>query len=609
MNFSFGIGVQLLTIYLSLVSSWSSPHNFYRPTAVSSLGRSHGVFFYSTGNGYSRHRVCGPIGPSVRDGRLTSTLGDVVSSSFTSTDATLYSSFLLALEGAVSSVDNLRKIQRLGENLFAGILSVAILQGAVALGQYRTNPTGQLIVPPGRTIGVAHPKTTAVSVSNQTLIPRGSSSTLLMKEGPTTATLLANASAVIAQSATTTTPSTTSDFPNSTKLSSGTSRYARTLNRINRWLVLLVPWIGRQFSFLLSRNTHFFHLAFIFVFSRIFDSPYYWSFRLQRLKGKVFQRDMSSTITVPSGGDGETMDARTTETLESKHTRRWTVSRPIQNLVVLGDSLAVGLGSVDIFDANKNNTLDYDLIQNLDTDTPSDETGPIFPRVLAETLAEKEGIDVAWRSAGVDGGNAQHIQDFCLEVLKDEVEQGRPPQLVVVLCGINDLKLYMSKPWWGGNPGPRAFRQRLRTLIDSIHAFAPEATIVLPAIPTQMFHKNSPMNIFPFNFVMDSLIGFWDSQKMGVANRVLDGEDDIFAPATFSNLGAGKSQKGRVLYIRTEPNDVLKWYNLPNPLGEPPTSSSLDHRKDEGLIAADGVHPNAKCYALWAKTLADQLLP
>ncbi|KAG7354421.1 GDSL-like lipase/acylhydrolase family protein [Nitzschia inconspicua] len=607
MKFSFVLGVHLLTTYLSLASSWSSPHNFHRFLAVSSLGRSNGVFFFSSG--FSRHRDHGPIGTSVRDGRLTSKLGDVISSSVMSTDATILSSLFVALEAAVSSVDNLRKIQRFGENLFAGILSVAVLQGVVALGQYRTNPSGQLIVPPGRTIGVAHPKTKTIPVANQNIIPRGSSSTLLVKEEPTTATLLANTSAVIAQSATTTTPSTTSEIPNSAKLSSGTSRYARTLNRINKWLVLLVPWIGRQFSFLLSRNTHFFHLAFIFVFSRIFDAPHYWSFRLQRLTKGVVSRDTTSTMPVSSGGGAISMDTRTTETLESKNTRRWTVSRPIQNLVVLGDSLAVGLGSVDIFDANKNNTLDYDLIQNLDTDTPSDETGPIFPRVLAETLAEKEGIDVAWRSAGVDGGNTQHIHDFCLEVLRDEVEQGRPPQLVVVMCGINDLKLYMSKPWWGGNPGPRAFRQRLRTLIDSIHASAPEATIVLPAIPTQMFHKNSPMNIFPFNFVMDSLIGFWDSQKMGVANRVLDGEDNIFAPGTFSNSGAGKSKKGRVLYIRTEPNDVLKWYNLPNPLGEPPTSSSLEHRKDEGLIAADGVHPNAKCYALWAKTLADQLLP
>jgi len=75
--------------------------------------------------------------------------------------------------------------------------------------------------------------------------------------------------------------------------------------------------------------------------------------------------------------------------------------------------------------------------------------------------------------------------------------------LVVLLVGINDLKFYMSKPWWGGNPGPSAFRQRLKNLIDSIHRLAPDCTIVLPAFPTQMFHKNSPMNIFPFNFIMD----------------------------------------------------------------------------------------------------------
>jgi hypothetical protein len=128
----------------------------------------------------------------------------------------------------------------------------------------------------------------------------------------------------------------------------------------------------------------------------------------------------------------------------------------------------------------------------------------------------------------------------------------------------------------------------------------------LPAIPTQMFHKNSPMNIFPFNFVMDSLIGFWDSLKMSVADRVLDGED-ILGPAPSPDALSGK--KGRVIYIRTEPKEVLQWYEAPHPLEGPPTPLPHEHRREEGLIAADGVHPNAKCYALWAKALANQLLP
>ncbi|KAL3939831.1 MAG: hypothetical protein SGARI_001224 [Bacillariaceae sp.] len=174
-----------------------------------------------------------------------------------------------------------------------------------------------------------------------------------------------------------------------------------------------------------------------------------------------------------------------------------------------------------------------------------------------------------------------------MQVLEEEVQQGRPPQLVVLLCGINDLKSYMSKPWPGGNPGPREFRKRLQKLIDSIHRLAPDCTIVLPAIPTQMFHRNSPMNIFPFNFVMDSLIGFWDSLKMGVADRVVDG-DDTLAPKTFDPMSHMKL--GRVYYIRTEPNEVLSWYGKPDPL-QPMLAGASVNAKEEAekrLIAGDG---------------------
>jgi lysophospholipase L1-like esterase len=286
---------------------------------------------------------------------------------------------------------------------------------------------------------------------------------------------------------------------------------------------------------------------------------------------------------------------------------------------------------VDVFDSNKNNTLGYELIQNLgngddesssssSTTTKSETaTGPVFPRVLAETVAEMEGVDVHWRSAGVDGGDTQHVRDYCLPVIAEEVQKGRVPQLVVLLVGVNDLKYFMSKPWLGGNPGPRIFQQRLHDLIDSIHELAPGCTIVLPAVPAQMFHKNSPMNIFPFSFIMDAVIGFWESLKIGVADRVVDGEDIMAPPPLRSGDGP---KKGRVVFVRMDPEEVLQWYGEPSPL--------LDHVDDddnngvsttvtadllisskndeERLIASDGVHPNAKCYALWAQTLAKKLL-
>ena len=521
-------------------------------------------------------------------------------------------SFWVSAFQSFSSLDALHRIQRLGENVFAGLLLVACLQGVVALGQYRTNPSGQLIVPPGPTIGVAHPGETSNAESKEaqsanTTFAKVAVSALSSADGGNSTTMPTMTSPIITNATVTAETSTT--------LSEGNNRYTNILNAVNRWMVLLVPWIARQVSFLLTRNTHLFHLIFIVTISRIFDLPNYWAFQRQLQNAAVGTTEVplplpptAANTTASStdnafefNGHGAANDTAVDRNLGAPS------ARTISNILVLGDSLAVGLGSVDVFNSTKDNTLDYELIQNLDTSNRNDETGPVFPRTLAEALAEKQGTDVSWRSAGVDGGDTGHILEFCMQVLEEEVDQGRSPQVVVLLCGINDLKSYMSKPWPGGNPGPREFRKRLQRLIDSIHRLAPDCTVVLPAIPTQMFHRNSPMNIFPFNFVMDSLIGFWDSLKMGVADRVVDG-DDSWAHTTLEPKSQVKA--GRVYYIRTEPNEVLSWYGEPNPLQPMFPGASLDvtEEAEKRLIAGDGVHPNAKCYALWARSLADRLL-
>jgi hypothetical protein len=70
-------------------------------------------------------------------GAITSSLA-----SLSSTPADILHSGLL---GSMS----LRGVQKVGENLFAAMLIIAFLQAMVALVQYRTNPIGQLIAPPG----------------------------------------------------------------------------------------------------------------------------------------------------------------------------------------------------------------------------------------------------------------------------------------------------------------------------------------------------------------------------------------------------------------------------------------------------------------------------
>mmetsp|Transcript_9025 Transcript_9025/g.13138 ORF Transcript_9025/g.13138 Transcript_9025/m.13138 type:complete len:86 (-) Transcript_9025:28-285(-) len=79
------------------------------------------------------------------------------------------------------------------------------------------------------------------------------------------------------------------------------------------------------------------------------------------------------------------------------------------------------------------------------------------------------------------------------------------------------------------------------------------------------------------------MVGFWDSQKKLVA-------DDYSS----------------VLYLRLEPKDVVRWWA---------NDDDADGNNDEDsyassttLIAGDGVHPNAKCYELWAKSLGEKIL-
>jgi lysophospholipase L1-like esterase len=244
----------------------------------------------------------------------------------------------------------------------------------------------------------------------------------------------------------------------------------------------------------------------------------------------------------------------------------------LERLIVIGDSLAVGMGAVNIFDAAKDNSVPFARIENLEQDLGP---GPVFPRVLAESLASHSKNRVHWRSAGVDGGDTQLIEDFCLDLIKEEVVKGRPPDIVVILCGINDLKYYVSNPFQAA--GPRAFRARLKHLIGKIKELAPHCKVILPSVPTQMVHKNSPLNIFPLSFFLDAVVGFWDSQKKLVAD-------------TFPSRD--------VMYLWSGPGEVFDWYHV----------HEDDAEDDNSLIAADGIHPNAKCYAMWANSLGNKLV-
>ena len=252
----------------------------------------------------------------------------------------------------------------------------------------------------------------------------------------------------------------------------------------------------------MARNTHLFHLGFIVSLAGLFDVPNRWF-----LVGKNNNNDNKNAADLEESSFFST----TTISRHRQQQQQQQAPQLVERLIVIGDSLAIGMGSVDVFDAEKNNSVPYCRIENLKKNHlgPS----PVFPRVLAETLANKQtnNVSVHWRSAGVDGGDVQFIKDFCLGVIQEEVDQGRPPDVVLILCGINDLKYYIANPL--SSPGPRAFKARLKDLIENIKELAPNTKVVLPSVPVQMIHKNSPLNIFPLNFFLDTIVGFWDSQS------------------------------------------------------------------------------------------------
>ena len=430
------------------------------------------------------------------------------------------------------------QIQRVGETLFAAMIFVALAQGSIALVQYRTNPKGQLIIPPGLTVGIAEP-----NHNNQ----RQYQSAFGEQQERPTSSLIESAS---------------------NRISTETSQYARALNRLNRWLVILIPLASQKLGSIMQRNTHLFHFGFIMTLAGFFEIPNRWFTKWddkEQYPSTFREKHLSPSLS--------------------------STSRPPERIIVIGDSLAVGLGSVNVFDSTKTNADPFCRIENVNVSTTdADAPGPVFPRILAETLANLCQITVSWRSAGVDGGDVSLIQTFCLDLIKEEVSLGRCPDVVLVLCGTNDLKYFLSNPIVAG--GPRTFRQKLNRLLRDILRAAPHTRIVLPMIPTQMFHTSSPLNIFPLNLLLDTMVGFWDYQKKLVANEY---------------------PSENVIYMGLGTSDIYEWYKnvddnedmevspidpllVPPPVGE------------DGLIAADGIHPNANCYRLWARSLGKQLV-
>lgn len=436
-----------------------------------------------------------------------------------SSSSCLVSSSLLVLFRGIT------ELQSIGENIFAAAFFIAFIQAGVAFFSYRTNPVGELIVPPGPTLGVEEP---SFEILKTARIRRNKREKLLLSYQEMVEEIKREEN--------------DSDSYPSTVTSTDQSRYSRLINRVNSFLPLLLPLLARQLSYVVTRNSHLFHIGFVGTLIKFFDIP--TRFFLSSVAESIIQDDESNAnTTAVSKSIGE-----------------------MSRVCVIGDSLAVGLGTVDLFDKNKNSTLAMCRIERLDPNSGTES--PEFPRAFARTLATLRQSPVSWRSAGVDGGLVHDINEFCFGVIQEETAQGRPPDVCVIICGINDLKQFVMKPW--GAYSARSFRRSLAKLITDIREISPGCKVLLPGLPTQMFHKNSPLNIFPLAFFLDTIVGFFDYQKKLVA--------DCFPSKD-------------VMYLGISAGDIADWY----------------HDESKSLIAADGVHPNKRCYALWADFMAKGL--
>jgi len=414
-----------------------------------------------------------------------------------------------------------QQIQMAGETSFAALFAIAAVQGALVMNQYSSNPVGGLIVPPGLTVGC---EDASKIETNQ-------------EEEPDTSTERGVfASQSISDSELEKMLCDASD----TQVSCNMKKW---WHLVTQALVLILPMLASgPVGMGLMRCSHLLHMAVIMGLAHVYD----------------FFRKIPAFQSI----DAEEND----DVLTGDHPR----------VLVLGDSMAVGIGSCEVFDEEK--VFDIPLHKEerleitdengkkVDTTLP----GPVFPLVLARTLSHRLKKPVAWRSAGVDGGDTHEIGEYLLDVVKDEVAKGQAPDVVVILTGSNDLKQILK-----GSATVRGFRSNLMKLADDIRSVSPGTRVVLPSLPTFRLDQKSILNIFPLTIFLDGIIGFWDAQKIAVADR---------CPG--------------VLHVDLTAAEVNQWYK----------EDARDGHGNVSLISADGIHPNGKCYAKWATLVGNKMV-
>ncbi|KAL3779750.1 hypothetical protein ACHAWO_003460 [Cyclotella atomus] len=476
---------------------------------------------------------------SIHDNGSTSIM--ISSQSFLPAVADALSSAIMAITlfaGAIASlaIQISIKFQDIGETLLAAVVVLSFLQAAVATYQYRYDVRGQLIFPDGPTFGVEN-------VIDERVANNGDGSTKVLEQNDA----LDNEDAVQDQG-----KSSLKDAVQSDDIYS----IPYFLRKLNKSLLLLLPWITGNVHNLLTKNSHLFHIGFIITLVRFLEDT---------MLGKDDGDYKESRVNDGARGAAQ-------PSLLAKVARHPQNQDPIRVLVI-GDSLAVGIGCVEVFDPLKNNDVPMTLVENVvPTSKRSSKLQPVFPKMLARTLSSQFQQPVHWRSGGVDGGDVNDIRKYCMDIIRQECaaadksstlgssyNQG-PPDIICVLFGMNDLKNLVSlniiprmfrsdSAEDGGGGIAHHFRRGMEALISEIRSYAPNAYIVFPQLPIQTFHKNSIVNILPLGVFVDTMIGFWEGQK----RRVMEGKKK-----------GGYVGERNTIYIDLEAKEIADWYCTDN---------------------------------------------
>lgn len=636
------------------------------------------------------------IAAAVETATSVSTIQDVSSSS--SSSLCTFPLYLVPL---------LEQMKQLSENIFLISFVIAICQAIMALIQYKYNPNGYLMVPPGRTEGIEYPTSSTVVTMTATAATATATATssstdndvendnnvdmnskeaswfLALKDMESSWKELRQSFVLKAKN-----QQTDENVLKRNDTENNNENQIDSLHIVlNRFVgtllsLVLLPWTSTLITFIIERNIHLLQLSFIIGIIQLFDIfPKQNQFHLIKNNNDVQQHQQ---IQGRQGRQQQNIK-QGTQSSSRKILLPTEQEQGIQSpkrIIVIGDSLAAGVGTIDVFEGSTEEEEMLSMINNNNINKNENKQkglsskqqdvmdirlpGPIFPKVLASTIAKRTGHPVHWKSIGYVGGDIQDIETHCLPILQKEVEQNNninndsnntipPPDYIFIICGINDLKLFAMNPI--KNAGPIEFRQRLIRLITKIRQiYSQEDTrsfssssssttttmttastaaetaatetatttntklpkIILPAIPTQMFRRHSPLNIFPLFFFLSTLVAIWDIQKKIVASTATTSTQFPSNEDNDNNHDDNHDDDDDVQYFGISTSDIYNWYMTDTDTTahghntkDVHNHSSSRNTKDDNvmtLIAADGVHPNAKCYTHWATTLANQVL-